>query len=220
MKNNQKKNFETLSENLVDVNRVTKVVKGGRKFSFSAIMIVGDENGKVGYGHGKAKEVTDSRAKATKDSRKKLMSVPLYQNRTIHHDIIGRSGAAKVILRRAPAGTGIIAGGPMRAIFSCLGVADIVAKSLGSCNPNAMIAATFDALSKLQSPKSIATRRGKNIKELSVSGVKGEKAFRKDIKKDPKKNTDKVDSKEAKKDTKKDSKESAKKEQGQQGKKS
>lgn len=168
------RNNDSVMEDLVHVNRVTKVVKGGRNFSFAAIVVVGDENGKVGYGNGKAKEVTEARAKATKDARGKMISVPLYQGRTIHHDVIGRSGAAKVVLRRAPAGTGVIAGGPLRAIFGRLGVQDIVAKSLGSTNPQAMIAATMNALASLNSPKNIAKRRGKNIAELSVNSTKSE----------------------------------------------
>lgn len=166
------KNNEHITENLVYVNRVTKVVKGGRNFSFATVVVVGDEGGKVGYGNGKAKEVTEARAKATKDARGNMISVPLYQGRTIHHDIVGKSGAATVVLRRAPAGTGVIAGGPLRAIFGCLGVKDIVAKSLGSSNPLAMIAATMNALKSLRAPKAIADRRGKNIAELSVSAVK------------------------------------------------
>lgn len=173
MSKNSKSN-DLIVEDLVHVNRVTKVVKGGRNFSFAAIVVVGDENGRVGYGNGKAKEVTEARAKATKDARGNMISVPLYQGRTIHHDIIGKSGAAKVILRRAAPGTGVIAGGPLRSIFGRLGVEDIVAKSLGSSNPNAMIAATFDALRNLRSPKNIADRRGKNLTELSVNSEKSE----------------------------------------------
>ncbi|MDC0864445.1 30S ribosomal protein S5 [Rickettsiaceae bacterium] len=164
-------NSDAITEDLVHVNRVTKVVKGGRNFSFAALVVVGDENGKVGYGNGKAKEVTEARAKATKDARGNMISVPLYQGRTIHHDAYGRSGAAKVILRRAPAGTGVIAGGSLRPIFNRLGVQDIVAKSLGSSNPNSMIAAAMNALQNLSSPKSIANRRGLNISDLSVSSV-------------------------------------------------
>lgn len=166
---------EAFTETLVDVSRVTKVVKGGRKFSFSACIVAGDKAGKVGYGHGKAKEVTEARAKATQEARKDMIKIPLYQNRTIHHDVIGKSGAAKVILRRAKAGTGVIAGGPMRAIFDSLGVHDIVAKSLGSSNVYAMIAATFDALCQLASPKNIAERRGKKINEISTKSVKEQK---------------------------------------------
>ena len=174
MSKNSKSN-DSVVEDLVHVNRVTKVVKGGRNFSFAAIVIVGDESGKVGYGNGKAKEVTEARAKAIKDARKNMISVPLYQGRTIHHDIVGKSGAAKVLLRRAAPGTGVIAGGPLRSIFGRLGVEDIVAKSLGSSNPQAMIAATFDALRNLNSPKSIAEKRGMNISELSVNSAKAKK---------------------------------------------
>ena len=163
------KNTDGVVEDLVHVNRVSKVVKGGRNFSFAAIVIVGDENGRVGYGNGKAKEVTEARAKATKDARNNMITVALYKGRTIHHDVIGKSGAAKVLLRRAAPGTGVIAGGPLRSIFGRLGIEDIVAKSLGSSSPNAMIAATFDALKNLSSPKAIAARRDKNIAELSVN---------------------------------------------------
>lgn len=162
-------NNKELLEDLVDVNRVTAATKGGRRFSFSAIVVVGDSSGKVGYGHGKANEVADARGQAVKDARKKIMSIPLYKGRTIHHDVFGKSGAGKVVLRRANPGTGVIAGGPLRSIFTCLGVEDIVAKSLGSSNVNAMIAATFNALSKLSSPKIIAHRRGRNVSELSVT---------------------------------------------------
>ncbi|HJD56415.1 MAG TPA: 30S ribosomal protein S5 [Rickettsia endosymbiont of Pyrocoelia pectoralis] len=163
-----KKNEDALSEVLVDVNRVTKVVKGGRRFAFSAYVVVGDKAGKVGAGHGKAKEVNEARGKAKQAAKKKMMKVPLYQNRTIHHDVIGRSGAAKVILRRAKAGTGVIAGGSMRAIFDSVGIHDIVAKSIGSTNVYTMIAATLNALQKLSSPKSIAARRDKKISEISI----------------------------------------------------
>ena len=173
MSKNSKIN-DLIVEDLVHVNRVTKVVKGGRNFSFAAIVVIGNENGKVGYGNGKAKEVTEARAKATKDARGNMIYVPLYQGRTIYHDIIGKSGAAKVILRRSTPGTGVIAGGPLRSIFGRLGVEDIVAKSLGSSNPNAMIAATFDALRNLGSPKNIADRRGKKLTELSVNSGKSE----------------------------------------------
>jgi small subunit ribosomal protein S5 len=163
------KGTDSIIEDLVHVNRVTKVVKGGRNFSFAAIVIVGDENGKVGYGNGKAKEVTEARAKATKDAKNNMIWVPLYKGRTIHHDVMGKSGAAKVILRRAAPGTGVIAGGPLRSIFGRLGVEDIVAKSLGSSNPNSMIAATFNALKNLRAPRNIADRRGKVLTELSVN---------------------------------------------------
>lgn len=163
-----KKNEEALSEVLVDVNRVTKVVKGGRRFAFSAYVVVGDKAGRVGAGHGKAKEVNEAREKAKQAAKKRMMKVPLFQKRTIHHDVRGRSGAAKVILRRAKAGTGVIAGGSMRAIFDSLGIHDIVTKSIGSTNVYTMIAATLDALRKLSSPKSIAMRRDKKINEIFI----------------------------------------------------
>ncbi|RYE06590.1 MAG: 30S ribosomal protein S5 [Rickettsiaceae bacterium] len=159
---------EGLTETVVDINRVTKVVSGGRRFSFSACVITGDKEGRVGYGHGKAKEVTEARSKASQEAKKSMIEVPIYKSRTIHHDVTGKSGAAKVILRRAKAGTGVIAGGAMRAILDSLGVHDIVAKSLGSSNVYAMIGATFDALTKLSSPKSIAERRDKKINDIST----------------------------------------------------
>ena len=162
------KGSESIIEDLVDVNRVTKVVEGGRNFSFAAIVVVGDKSGRVGKGTGKAKEVVEARVKASKDAKKKMITVPLYKGRTIHHDVVGRSGAAKVLLRRAAPGTGVIAGGPMRAVLNCLGVEDIVAKSLGSSNPNSMIDATMNALSRLNSPKTVAERRGKAINQIST----------------------------------------------------
>jgi small subunit ribosomal protein S5 len=163
---------DAVTETLVGVTRVTKVVKGGRKFSFAACVVSGDKSGCVGYGHGKAKEVGEARTKASQSAKKAMVQIPLYQGRTIHHDIIGHSGAARVLLRRAKPGTGIIAGGAMRAIFDHLGVHDIVAKSLGSSNVYSMIAATFDALQKLSSPKAIADRRGKIMTELSTKPAK------------------------------------------------
>ncbi len=166
MSKNFTKNNESLTEELVHINRVTKVVKGGRNFSFSVVVVVGNENGKVGYGKGKAKEVIEAKAKAAKHAKKNLLSVSLYENRTIHHDIIGKSGAAKVILRKASPGTGVIAGGAMRSIFGRLGVVDIVAKSLGSSTSNSLIMATFDALKKISTPQEIANRRGKTIEQL------------------------------------------------------
>lgn len=165
---------DSLVEMLVDVSRVTKVVKGGRKFSFSACVVAGDKSGKVGYGHGKAKEVTEARAKATQSAKKNMIKIPLFQGRTIHHDVYGRFGASKVIVRRANPGTGIIAGSAMRSIFESLGIHDIVAKSLGSANVYTLIAATFDALSKLNSPKQIATRRGIKISDLGTASKKVE----------------------------------------------
>lgn len=149
----------SLEETLVHVGRVTKVVKGGRNFSFSACVVVGDKSGKVGYGHGKAKEVGDARTKASQDAKKSMIEVPLLDNRTIFYDVKGKFGASTVVLRKAKPGTGVIAGGPMRAIFDLLGVQDIVTKSIGSSNVYNMIAATFDALSQLNHPKDINSRR-------------------------------------------------------------
>ena len=160
---NENKEF---SEHLVTINRVAKVVKGGRRFGFAAIMIVGDNNGRVGYGTGKAKEVPEAVRKATEDAKNKMIRVHLKDNRTIHHDIVGRFGAGKVILRSAAPGTGIIAGGPMRALFESLGVKDVVAKSTGSSNPHNMIKATFDAFKRSESPKSIAAKLSKKVTEV------------------------------------------------------
>ena len=161
-----------LSEHLVTINRVAKVVKGGRRFGFAAIMIVGDTKGKVGYGTGKAKEVPEAVRKATEDAKNRMITVHLKENRTLHHDIVGRFGAGKVILRSAAPGTGIIAGGPMRALFESLGIKDIVAKSTGSSNPHNMIKATFDAFENSESPKSVASKRTKKIKEINPSREK------------------------------------------------
>ena len=159
---------DSVQEKLVGVARVTKVVKGGRRFSFAACIVAGNKEGMAGYAHGKAREVGEARTKASGAARKAMVRIPLYQSRTIHHDVMGKSGAAKVFLRRAKPGTGIIAGGAMRAIFESLGIHDIVAKSLGSSNVYSMMAATFNALQKLSSPKVIAERRGKNLGELST----------------------------------------------------
>ena len=154
------------SERLVTINRVAKVVKGGRRFGFAAIMIVGDNKGRVGYGTGKAKEVPEAVRKATEDAKTKMVRVHLKDNRTLHHDVVGRFGAGKVILRSASPGTGIIAGGPMRALFESLGIKDVVAKSTGTSNPHNMLKATFDAFKKSESPKSIASKRSKKISEV------------------------------------------------------
>ena len=148
------------------VKRVAKVVKGGRRFGFSVVVVAGNKKGLVGYGLGKAKEVMEARTKASQAARKNLIKLHLKENRTIHHDITGRSGAGRVLLRSAPAGTGIIAGGSMRAVFEMLGIHDIVAKSLGSSNVHNMVGATFDALTNISSPKQIAERRGKKVSEL------------------------------------------------------
>ena len=158
-----------LSEHLVTINRVAKVVKGGRRFGFAAIMIVGDSKGKVGYGTGKAKEVPEAVRKATENAKNRMIRVHLKDNRTIHHDMIGRFGAGKVILRSAAPGTGIIAGGPMRALFESLGIKDVVAKSIGSSNPHNMIKATFNAFKNSESPKSIASKRSKKISDIVKS---------------------------------------------------
>tara|TARA_Y100000590_G_C15500348_1_gene931369 strand:- start:518 stop:1018 length:501 start_codon:yes stop_codon:yes gene_type:complete len=154
------------SEHLVTINRVAKVVKGGRRFGFAAIMIVGDLKGRVGYGKGKAKEVPEAVRKATEDAKNKMIRVHLKDNRTLHHDVVGKFGAGKVILRSAAPGTGIIAGGPMRALFESLGIKDIVAKSNGTSNPHNMIKATFDAFKKSESPKSAAAKRSKKLTEI------------------------------------------------------
>ena len=163
MIDNENKEF---SERLVTINRVAKVVKGGRRFGFAAIMIVGDNKGRVGYGTGKAKEVPEAVRKATEDAKTKMVRVHLKDNRTLHHDIVGRFGAGKVILRSASPGTGIIAGGPMRALFESLGIKDVVAKSTGTSNPHNMLKATFDAFNKSESPKSIASKRSKKVSEV------------------------------------------------------
>ena len=163
MMDNDNKEF---SEHLVTINRVAKVVKGGRRFGFAAIMIVGDNKGRVGYGTGKAKEVPEAVRKATENAKTKMVRVHLKDNRTLHHDVVGRFGAGKVILRSAAPGTGIIAGGPMRALFESLGIKDVVAKSTGTSNPHNMLKATFDAFEKSESPKSIASKRSKKVSEI------------------------------------------------------
>lgn len=155
-----------LVDKLVGINRVAKVVKGGRRFGFAALVVVGDAKGRVGYGTGKAREVPEAIRKATEQAKRKLIRVPLREGRTLHHDILGRFGAGKVLLRAAPPGTGIIAGGPMRAVFETLGVQDVVAKSVGTQNPHNMVKATFQALENLQSPRSVAARRGKRVGDI------------------------------------------------------
>jgi len=164
-KNNNKEDSE-LVDKLVGINRVAKVVKGGRRFGFAAIVVVGDARGKVGYGTGKAKEVPEAIKKATDDAKKNMVRVPLREGRTLHHDMKGHYGAGRVVLRSAPAGTGIIAGGPMRAVFETLGVQDVVAKSIGTSNPHNMIKATFDAFSSMHSPRNVANKRGKKVAEI------------------------------------------------------
>ncbi|MDR7103549.1 30S ribosomal protein S5 [Croceicoccus sp. BE223] len=161
---------EELIEKLVHINRVSKTVKGGKRFGFAALVVVGDGKGRVGFGHGKAREVPEAINKATAAAKKKMVRVPLKDGRTLHHDGRGRFGAGKVNVRSAPAGTGIIAGGPMRAVFESLGVADVVTKSVGTSNPYNMIRATFDALTDQTSPKSVAQRRGKKVVDLLGRG--------------------------------------------------
>ena len=157
---------DEIIDKLVTINRVAKVVKGGRRFAFAAIVVVGDQRGRVGHGAGKAREVPEAIRKATEAAKRGLIRVPLREGRTLHHDVNGRHGAGRVILRAAPAGTGIIAGGPMRAVFESLGVQDVVAKSLGSSNPYNLVRATFDALKGEDSPRSVAARRGLKIAVL------------------------------------------------------
>ena len=154
------------TEKLVGINRVAKVVKGGRRFGFAALVIVGDRKGRVGYGSGKAREVPEAIRKATEQARRSMIRVPLREGRTLHHDITDSYGAGRVIVRAAKPGTGIIAGGPMRAIFEALGVQDVVAKSVGSSNPHNMIKATFAALGHVTSPRAVAARRGKRVAEI------------------------------------------------------
>ena len=153
-------------DRLVHINRVAKVVKGGRRFGFAALVVVGDQKGRVGYGHGKAREVPEAIRKATEAAKRALIRVPLREGRTLHHDVAGRHGAGRVILRAAPAGPGIIAGGPMRAVFEPLGMHDVVAKSQGSSNPYHMIRATFDALGREDSPRQVAARRSIKVSTL------------------------------------------------------
>ncbi len=157
---------DELIDKLVTINRVAKVVKGGRRFAFAALVVVGDQKGRVGYGAGKAREVPEAIRKATERAKRGMIRVPMREGRTLHHDVTGHYGAGKVVLRAAEAGTGIIAGGPMRAVFESLGIGDVVAKSLGSRNPHNMVKATFDALERCASPRSVAQRRGKKVSDI------------------------------------------------------
>lgn len=169
MARNQREREEKDSEfvdKLVHINRVAKVVKGGRRFGFAALVVVGDQKGRVGFGHGKAREVPEAIRKATEAAKHNLIKVPLREGRTLHHDVKGRHGAGRVLLRAAPPGTGIIAGGPMRAVFETLGVQDVVAKSQGSSNPYNMVRATFEALKSEDSPRGVAARRGKKVSDI------------------------------------------------------
>lgn len=153
-------------EKLVSINRVAKVVKGGKRFGFAALVVLGDGNGRVGHGAGKAREVPEAIRKAGEQAKRQMVRVPLREGRTLHHDIKGHFGAGKVVMRAAPPGTGVIAGGPMRAVFEALGVQDVVAKSTGTSNPHNMVKATFDALTSIQSPRMVAARRGKKVADV------------------------------------------------------
>jgi len=172
-KRNNKEDID-LVDKLVGINRVAKVVKGGRRFGFAALVVVGDQRGKVGFGTGKAKEVPEAIKKATDDAKKNMVKVPMKEARTLHHDMKGHYGAGRVVLRSAPSGTGIIAGGPMRAVFETLGVQDVVAKSIGTSNPHNMIKATFDAFNSMNSPRSIANKRSRKVAEIFGNQPKSE----------------------------------------------
>ena len=165
-----------LVDKLVAINRVAKVVKGGKNFGFAALVVVGDKKGRVGFGHGKAREVPEAIRKATDEAKKTMIRVPLREGRTLHHDGRGRWGAGKVMLRAAPPGTGVIAGGPMRAVFDVLGVGDVVAKSQGSSNPYNMVRATFDALKRQVSPRQVANRRGLKVGDIAARRSDGASA--------------------------------------------
>jgi small subunit ribosomal protein S5 len=165
---NRREREETpeFADRLVAINRVSKTTKGGKNFGFAALVVVGDQKGRVGFGKGKAKEVPEAIRKATEQAKTRMIRVPLKEGRTLHHDIEGRHGAGRVVMRTAPTGTGIIAGGPMRAVFEMLGVQDVVSKSIGSANPYNMIRATIDGLQKEASPRSVAQRRGKKVADI------------------------------------------------------
>ncbi|MGJ8589793.1 MAG: 30S ribosomal protein S5 [Yoonia sp.] len=163
---NREEQAPEFADRLVAINRVSKTVKGGKRFGFAALVVVGDQKGRVGFGKGKAKEVPEAIRKATEQAKRQMIRVALRDGRTLHHDIEGRHGAGKVVMRTAPQGTGIIAGGPMRAVFEMLGVQDVVSKSIGSQNPYNMIRATMNGLSKEQSPRNVAQRRGKKVADI------------------------------------------------------
>ncbi|MEO0665004.1 MAG: 30S ribosomal protein S5 [Pseudomonadota bacterium] len=163
---NREEEAPEFADRLVAINRVSKTVKGGKRFGFAALVVVGDQKGRVGFGKGKAKEVPEAIRKATEQAKRQMVRVPLKEGRTLHHDIEGRHGAGKVVMRTAPQGTGIIAGGPMRAVFEMLGVQDVVAKSIGSQNPYNMIRATMNGLGRENSPRMVAQRRGKKVADI------------------------------------------------------
>lgn len=165
-RNQEREPEDDLIDKLVHINRVAKVVKGGRRFSFAALVVVGDGRGRVGFGSGKAREVPEAIRKATDQAKRQMVRIPLREGRTLHHDVKGRYGAGRVVLRSAPPGTGIIAGGPMRAVFETMGIKDIVSKSIGTSNPYNMIKATFDGLTNLWSPRAVAARRGKKVGDI------------------------------------------------------
>ena len=170
----ERDNEDGIIDKLVTINRVAKVVKGGRRFAFAALVVVGDQKGRVGFGHGKAREVPEAIRKATEAAKRGLTRVPLREGRTLHHDVAGRHGAGKVFLRAAPPGTGIIAGGPMRAVFETLGMQDVVAKSIGTSNPYNVVRATFDALKRQDSPRSVAARRNIKVSALQARRREGD----------------------------------------------
>ena len=165
-RDNRPEETPEFADRLVAINRVSKTVKGGKRFGFAALVVVGDQRGRVGYGKGKAKEVPEAIRKATEQAKRQMIRVALRDGRTLHHDMEGRHGAGKVVMRSAVAGTGIIAGGPMRAVFEMLGLQDVVAKSIGSTNPYNMIRATIDGLKSETSPRQVAARRGKKVAEI------------------------------------------------------
>ena len=177
---NQREEAPEFADRLVAINRVSKTVKGGKRFGFAALVVVGDQKGRVGFGKGKAKEVPEAIRKATEAAKRGMIRVPLREGRTLHHDMEGRHGAGKIVMRTAPQGTGIIAGGPMRAVFEMLGVQDVVAKSNGSQNPYNMIRATMNGLTKESSPRMVAQRRGKKVADIMATSdapkMKGEQA--------------------------------------------
>lgn len=165
-RNNREEQTPEFADRLVAINRVSKTVKGGKRFGFAALVVVGDQKGRVGFGKGKAKEVPEAIRKATESAKRNMIRVPLREGRTLHHDMEGRHGAGRVVMRQAPAGTGIIAGGPMRAVFEMLGLQDVVSKSIGSQNPYNMIRATLNGLTKESSPRLVAQRRGKKVADI------------------------------------------------------
>jgi small subunit ribosomal protein S5 len=170
----QDKQENDLVDKLVSINRVAKVVKGGRRFGFAALVVVGDTKGRVGYGLGKAREVPEAIRKATEQAKRSMIRITIRDGRTLHHDVNGRFGAGRVVLRAAPAGTGIIAGGPMRAVFETVGIRDIVTKSIGTSNPYNMVKATFEALKSLNSPRAVAARRSMKVSQLFSRGKAAE----------------------------------------------